>query len=104
MGHTLELTMDQTYSIKEMIDELRKDVNARFDKVDEAQAHTNGDVGALKLRNAFLSGGLVVIALIVIPLIVYVWNQAQDNRSKLETISNQQQFYGESNNNKTGIK
>lgn len=82
-----------TYTVKEMIDEFRRDVSQRFDKVDIAQAHTNGDVGRLKLRSAFLTGGLSVIAILVIPLIVYIWNQTQSSQLRLQSLTNQQQYY-----------
>lgn len=92
---------DDTYTVKEMIEEFRAENNRRFDKVDAAQAHTNGDVGLLKLKHAELRGGIrvfcIVFSVIVLPLLVYVWDQAQHQKSRLEAISNYQQKY-ETNN------
>lgn len=91
---------EEVYSIKEMLTEFRKDVSnsfnevdKRFDKVDEAQSHTNGDVSSLKIWKGVLTGALSVITLIVIPLLVYVWSQAQDQRTKLDALSTYQQQY-----------
>lgn len=84
---------DDSYSIKEELAAFRQENNRRFDKVDAAQAHTNGDVSSLKIWKGVLTGALAVITLIVIPLIVYVWEQSQDSRSKIEALSNYQQQY-----------
>lgn len=88
---------DDSYTVKEMIEEFRAENNRRFDKVDAAQAHTNGDVGILKLKYAELRGGMrvfvIIFSVIVIPLLVYVWNQALKQKSRLDTLSTYQQKY-----------
>lgn len=89
-----------SYSVKEMIEEFRAENNRRFDKVDAAQAHTNGDVSILKMWRGYITGAVSVIIVIVIPLLVYVWNQAQKQRSKLEALSNYQQLYEITTNDK----
>lgn len=102
--------MEPILTTKEFIEEVRKDIvdrinrsdivsAERFSRIDVAQAHTNGDVTSLKLWRAFLGGGLAIITLLVIPLLVYVWNQSQEQRSRLEVLSNYQQKYEKINNN-----
>ncbi len=84
------MSKEDSYSFKEIIAEFRKEMAERFDKVDDAQAHTNGDVSDLKVWKAFLTGGLAVVTLIVIPLLVYVWQQSQH---QLQTIDTYKQKY-----------
>lgn len=84
---------EEGYSTKEWIAELSKDMNLRFDKVDEAQAHTNGDVTNLKMWRGYITGGLTVISALVIPLVIYVWNTSQKVQSRLETLSSMHQTY-----------
>lgn len=87
------MSENETFSIKEMIKELRIENNKRFDKVDSAQAHTNGDVTTLKIWRGYITGGLAVITILVIPVLIYVIKQNFDTRSQLQTISDQQQTY-----------
>lgn len=96
--------MEPILTTKEFIEEVRKDIvdrinrsdivsGERFSRIDVAQAHTNGDVSALKMWRGYITGALAVITVIVIPLLVYVWNQAQKQRSKLDALSNYEQSY-----------
>lgn len=78
---------EESYSIKEMITEMRSDINIRFDKVDAAQAHTNGDVSSLKIWKGVLTGALTIVTSMVIPLVVYVWSEAQTNKTALQSLS-----------------
>lgn len=87
------MSESESYSIKEMIAEFRKDVNTRFDSVDDAQAHTNGDVSNLKVWRGYITGGLAVVTLILVPLLVYVLKQSIDARTQLQTLNNQSQSY-----------
>lgn len=87
------MSENETFSIKEMIKELRVENNKRFDKVDSAQAHTNGDVTILKIWRGYITGGLAVITILIIPVLIYVIKQNLDTRSQLQTISDQQQTY-----------
>jgi len=82
------------YSIKEIIQEFRDEVKGRFDKVDEAQAHTNGDVKALKVWRGFITGGLAVITVIVVPLVIYIYTEQQNTTKLLSTI-NTKTTYGD---------
>lgn len=88
---------EDNYSIKEMIADFREENNRRFDEVDAAQAHTNGDVSNLKIWRGYLTGATAVIVVLVIPLIVYVWNQSQD-KVTAQTLSAYSQLYGTTNN------
>lgn len=87
------MSEQESYSIKEMISEFRHDVNARFDDVDNAQAHTNGDVSNLKVWRGYITGGLAVVTLILVPLLVYVLKQSIDARAQLQTLNNHSQSY-----------
>jgi len=71
----------ENFTIKEVLEGFEERVLARFDKVDQAQAHTNGNVRRLQMWRAFITGGLLVISAMVIPLVIYVWNQ---NRTQME--------------------
>lgn len=75
---------EEGYSIKEMIQEFRADVSQRLDGIQDRVDKTNGRVKSLEIRNATLTGGIAVISLIVIPLLVYIWN---DYRDKIDYIS-----------------
>lgn len=85
--------MPESYTIQQALNDFREENNRRFDKVDAAQAHTNGDVTDLKMWRGYLTGGVTVIAIIVIPLLVYVWQQSQSQSSQLQSLSNYQQKY-----------
>lgn len=87
------MSSEDTYTVKEMLEEIRRDFTVRFDKMDAAQAHTNGDVRKSKLDIAFMKGSIAVIVVIVIPMGVYIWNQSQKQKSKLEALSTFVQTY-----------
>lgn len=85
--------MEDSFSIKEMITEFRNDVKEEFLEVKAKQDHTNGDVTMLKIWRGYLTGAIGVIIILVIPLVVYVWNQAEKVQSKLTSIENYKQTY-----------
>lgn len=89
----------ESYSVKEVIAEFRQEMKERFDAVDEAQAHTNGDVKSLKLWKAFLTGGMTIISAMVIPLLIYVWGQSKSNTDNIQALINSKQSYAQINNN-----
>lgn len=86
---------DDSYTIKEMLQEFRDDVKERFDAVDRAQKYTNGNVKEHAMQLAMIKGGLAIVAIIVIPLVVYVWTTEQNHARQLQVLSDNQTWLNE---------
>lgn len=84
---------DEYPTIKDVIQEFRDDMTDRLNKIDQKQATANGRVGKLEIRSAYITGGLAIISILVIPLLVYIWNENLNAQRQIQSLTINQQEY-----------
>lgn len=65
--------MEKDYSKRE-IDEKFTDIIKSLDRIEIQTTKTNGKVLGLQKWQSFIQGGLAILALIVVPILIYLMN------------------------------
>ena len=67
---------DESYYNKHILDRNFKDIKEALDRIETQVIKTNGRVGALEMWKWLLTGGGIVIAITVTPLLIYIWSNS----------------------------